>query len=260
MEETVRRRLSAAFDDAVDRYERARPTYPVPAVRWLVPPAARTLLDVGAGTGKLTRVLVGLGYSVTAVEPLAGMLAELARLLPGVTVLAGTAERLPVPAASVDAVLVAQAWHWFDERAAAVEAARVLRPGGYLGLLWNELDDAVPWIARLRRLIGAVAQRAAGGPVREEAVRPELGPLFGPPDTAQFRHSQRVDLPTLLDGVASRSYVITRPAAERDRLLADVAELARTHPDTAGRAEYVLPYRTRCWRACRRTGAAVAGE
>jgi SAM-dependent methyltransferase len=249
-----KRERAGTFDRAVQVYERARPTYPVEAVRWMLPAGARQVVDLAAGTGKLTRVLVRDGYQVTAVEPLSGMRAELARQLPGVPALAGTAEEIPLPAGSADAVLVGQAWHWFDEPVAAAEVARVLRPGGSLGLVWNEQDDSVAWVAQMRVLIGelkssdAVEQRPDG----EDDWAPGLGPEFAPPAAATFRNAQHLDLPTLLDNIASRSYVIVLPDAERERTLAAVAELVRTHPDTAGLARYLLPYRTRCWRAYRR--------
>jgi SAM-dependent methyltransferase len=249
-----KRERSRTFDRAVQRYERARPSYPVEAVRWMLPAGARQVVDLAAGTGKLTRVLVRDGYQVTAVEPLSGMRAELGRQLPGVPALPGTAEEIPLPGGCADAVLVAQAWHWFDEPAAAAEIARVLRPGGSLGLVWNEQDDSVAWVAQMRVLVGelksvdAVEQRPDG----EDDWAPDLGPDFGPPAARTFRNAQHLDLPTLLDNIASRSYVITLPDAERDRTLAAVAELVRTHPDTAGLTTYHLPYRTRCWRAYRR--------
>jgi len=249
-----RRERGLTFDRAVDRYERARPTYPVDAVRWMVPAGARQVVDLAAGTGKLTRVLVGEGYQVTAVEPLDGMRAELVRQLPMVLAVAGTAEAIPLPAGSADAVLVGQAWHWFDEAAAAAEIARVLRPGGTLGLVWNDQDDSVPWVAQMRALIGELKspdvfeQRPDG----LDDWMPLLGPWFAEPARAGFGNVQHLDLPTLLDNIASRSYVISLPEAEQSAALAAVADLMRSHPDTAGRTSYDLPYRTRCWRALRR--------
>ncbi|WP_234698345.1 class I SAM-dependent methyltransferase [Lacisediminihabitans changchengi] len=138
-----------SFGIAADVYERARPTYPLEAARWLVPEGARTVLDLGAGTGKFTRSLVDLGLDVIAVEPDERMRATLASSLPGVTALAGTAEHLPVADASVDAITVAQAWHWVDPALAVPETARALRPGGTLGLVWNLRDERVDWVREL---------------------------------------------------------------------------------------------------------------
>jgi ubiquinone/menaquinone biosynthesis C-methylase UbiE len=245
---------SRSFDQAVDLYERARPSYPAIAVRWMVPAGARQVVDLAAGTGKLTRVLVRWGFETTAVEPLDGMRAELSRQLPGVTALAGTAEAIPLPDASADAVLVGQAWHWFDEDAAVAEIARVLRPGGAIGLVWNDQDDSVPWIRELRVLLGEVKAAEQYGQRPDDDDDEWVPPLsadFGAPVRADFPNSQRLDLPTLLDNLASRSYLITLPAAERAALLAAVADLLRTHPDTAGRDTFDLPYLTRCWRAFR---------
>jgi SAM-dependent methyltransferase len=247
-------RHRVSFDQAVTQYERARPGYPARAVRWMVPANSRDVVDLGAGTGKLTRALVDAGYAVTAVEPLEGMRAELARQLPGVRALAGSAEAIPLPDASADAVLAGQAWHWFDPERAVPQVARVLRPGGALGLVWNDMDQAVPWVAALREVTSeAVAASRYGIKVDDQdndrKWEPPLGDAFGPPEWATFRVVQRQDRETLLANLSSRSYLITLSADERAAVLADVVELLRTHPDTAGREVYELPYRTRCMRA-----------
>src|SRR4051794_1947800 len=140
---------AASFGLAAREYERGRPGYPEAALDWLLPPDARDVVDLGAGTGKLTRQLAGRNLHVVAVEPSDGMRAELARALPDATALPGAAERIPLPDASADAVLVAQAWHWVDAEAAVPEVVRVLRPGGRLGLLWNLRDETVDWVAAL---------------------------------------------------------------------------------------------------------------
>src|SRR6201986_3186482 len=140
-------------------YERGRPPYPPEALDWLLPPGARRVLDLGAGTGKLTRELAGRGLDVVAVEPLGGMRAELSRVLPDTPVLEGSAEHIPLPDGSVDAVLAAQAWHWVTPERAAPEVARVLRPGGTLGLVWNERDEEVPWVAELSQIVEEQGRR-----------------------------------------------------------------------------------------------------
>ena len=231
-----------SFGAAADVYERARPSYPEKAVSWLVPPGARRVADVGAGTGKLTRQLRARGLDVVAVEPVSQMRAQLARAVPGVPVLTGTAEEIPLPAASVDAVLLAQAWHWADPVRALPEVARVLRPGGWLGLAWNIRDDSTDWVAELGRIM-----RPGGEPDRDR--EPDLGPPFGRPERLRVRWVSHVTADRLLDLVSSRSYVITRPPAERAAVLAAVRRLLDTHPALAGRTDIALPYVTSCTRA-----------
>ena len=155
----IRAVRAGSFDSAAGLYERGRPPYPPAALDWLLPPGARRVLDLGAGTGKLTRQLVARGLDVVAVEPLDGMRAELARAVPGARVLAGSAERIPLADGAVDAVLAAQAWHWVDPARAVPEVARVLAPGGTLGLVWNERDERESWVAELGRIIGETRPR-----------------------------------------------------------------------------------------------------
>src|SRR6478752_5964079 len=148
--ETNERQVRAAsFGGVADVYERARPGYPVDAVRWLAGEEPCDVVDLGAGTGKLTRSLVDLGHRVTAVEPLAEMLDQLRVAVPEATALQGGAEAIPLPTESADVVTAAQAFHWFDHGPALREIARVLRPGGHVALVWNTRDEGVPWVARL---------------------------------------------------------------------------------------------------------------
>lgn len=228
-----------SFGPAAGRYERGRPPYPPAAVDWLLPAGARRVLDLGAGTGKLTRALLDRGLDVIAVDPSEGMLAELRRVLPAVPAEIGTAERIPLPDDSVDAVLVAQAWHWVDESRAVPEIARVLRPGGRLGLIWNLRDERVDWVRRLGEIIGS------GESYRETIV----GPPFGPLETRDYDWSYRVGPDQLLDMIASRSGVILRPVDERAAVLAQVRQLMVTHPALVGRTEYDMPYIAQCARA-----------
>ncbi len=145
---------SLSFGSEAAAYERGRPSYPPEAIDWLLPPGARDVLDLGAGTGKLTTRLVERGLDVVAVDPIAEMLELLSSALPDTPALLGTAEQIPLPDNSVDAVLVAQAWHWFDLERAVAEVARVLRPGGRLGLVWNTRDERLGWVKDLGRIIG----------------------------------------------------------------------------------------------------------
>lgn len=237
-----RRRHALSFNDAADEYERGRPGYPGDAVDWLVGDARR-VLELGAGTGKLTRLLVARGLSVVAVEPLDNMRTQLVRSVPGAQVRAGTAEDIPAGAGDFDLVLAAQAWHWVDSRTASAEVARVLRPGGALGLVWNERDNRVPWVAALSDLAWPPGDTTQ----HEEII--DLVDAFGPVERADFTYEQDLDRVTLLDMLASHSVVITLTKAERDRVLGSVAELVDTHPDTAGRDRFALPYVTCCYRA-----------
>jgi SAM-dependent methyltransferase len=228
-----------SFGPVAGRYERGRPPYPPQAVDWLVPPTARRALDLGAGTGKLTRELLGRGLDVTAVDPSTGMLDELRRVLPGVPVLTGTAERIPLPDKAVDVVLVAQAWHWVDRARAVPEVARVLSPGGTLGLIWNLRDENEDWVRRLGQIMRSAEQR------RDL----EVGPPFGTTEVRDFGWTHRIGPDQLLDMVASRSYVILLPPDERAAVLAQVRQLMVTHPALVGKTLFDLPYVTQCARA-----------
>ena len=240
---------ASSFGAAAGSYQRGRPEYPQSVVEWLVPRRAKTVLDLGAGTGKLTWPLVAAGLKVTAVEPAQGMREQLAAAVPGAAVLAGAAERIPLPDASVDAVVVAHAWHWFDPDRAVPEVARVLVPGGTLSLVWNDRDETEPWMAAL----GAIMHRQAAQLID---TSPRLGPPFGPPERMELRWQQLVTRQEILDMVASRSYVISMLAAERAELLAEVAELLSEHPGLRGREEIAMPYISRCTRV--RLAAATA--
>src|SRR4051794_21342225 len=139
---------AASFELGADVYHAARPDYPEDVVRWAVPDGARDVLDLAAGTGKLTAGLLRLGVHVVAVEPSDAMRAELVRTLPAADARPGTAEATGLPDGSMDGVTVAQAWHWFDPTAAAGEIARVLRPHGQVAVMWNVRDEDVDWVSR----------------------------------------------------------------------------------------------------------------
>jgi SAM-dependent methyltransferase len=232
---------ASSFGTAADQYQRGRPEYPRSAVEWLVPRRARTVLDLAAGTGKLTRSLAEAGLKVTAVEPSAGMREQLAAAVPAAVVLAGTAEKIPLADASVDAVVVAHAWHWFDAAQAVPEIARVLVPAGTLSLVWNMRDETVPWVA----LLGAIMHRHSSQAID---ASPEIGGPFGPPERMEVRWRQPATRQDILDLVASRSYVITMTEQERSELLGEVTELLSDHPALSGLDEIEMPYVTRCTR------------
>ena len=232
---------SLSFGSEAAAYERGRPSYPPEAIDWLLPPGARDVLDLGAGTGKLTTRLVERGLDVVAVDPIAEMLELLSSALPDTPALLGTAEQIPLPDSHVDAVLVAQAWHWFDPERAVAEVARVLRPGGRLGLVWNTRDERLGWVKDLGRIIGH-----ENDPFSEEVSLP------GPFTDVDRRHVEWTNYLTpqaLIDLVASRSYCITSPAEVRTRTLDQVRELLATHPALANSSGLALPYITVCIRA-----------
>ena len=217
-------------------------------MQWLIPSAADRVLDLGAGTGKLTRIIAGLVPEVVAVEPLERMRAVLTAVLPGVTALDGEAERIPVPAASVDAVLVAQAWHWFEPSRAVPEVARVLKRGGTLGLLWNVRDDREPWAAELGRIIEEHPEQPMPGRPGDMNGVPVVGAPFGAPERLDVRWTSSLTREQVVALVESRSYFIGLDDAGKRRMRGGVEDLVRTHPDLAGRDRIELPYVCQCWR------------
>jgi SAM-dependent methyltransferase len=233
---------AGSFGAVADVYERGRPPYPAAAIDWLVPELARRVADIGAGTGKLTRQLRDRGLDVIAVEPSAGMRAELRRAVPGVPVLAGTAERIPLADGAVDVVLVAQAWHWVDPALGVPEVARVLAPGGRLGLLWNRRIEEEDWVADLSTIIGSRGMPGYGQHF------PDIGPPFGSVERRSVEWVHRLSRAEMTDWVASRSYVITLPDERREDVLGQVRHLLDTHPALAGDSEVSLRMVTHCSR------------
>jgi SAM-dependent methyltransferase len=236
---------AGAFGAAAAEYDRGRPSYPPEAVGWLLPVGVRRVLDLGAGTGQLARRLVERGLDVVAVEPSPQMRHQLAKGLPEVCVLAGSAERIPLDDSAVDAVLVAQAWHWVNPDQAVPEIARVLRPGGRLGLVWNIRDERLDWVAQLGQLMRDSID------VIEYDMRsdnPSVGAPFAPVERFDIEWTAHVTTQSLLDLVASRSSVITLPPQKRHALFAEVRNLITSHPTLASAREIILPYVTRCSR------------
>jgi len=227
-----------SFGAAAGEYARARPGYPDDAVDFLVG-GARRVLDLGAGTGKFTASLAARGLDVVAVEPSPEMLAELRGSL-DVEVHQGSAEATGLPDSSVDAVVVAQAWHWVDPALAVPEVARILRPRGTLGLVWNVRDSSVEWVRR----VWEIAQ--SGSEFEMRASAENVGAPFGEGQSFETRHEHLTDRARILDLVASRSYVIVLPEKEKAEILDRVgAVLDAEFP--AGRAIRV-PYLTHCTR------------
>jgi SAM-dependent methyltransferase len=216
---------------AADVYERGRPDYPAAAVEYVVDRLGlrlgRMVLDLAAGTGKLTRLLVPSGATVLAVEPLREMREELERRVPGVVALAGTAERIPLPDASVDAVTVASAFHWFDADAALSEIRRVLASGGGLGLLWNARDEHNPWQREVSELIAPLRGDTPSRTRRDWPAMLAGSGLFEHVERLLFEHEQEVDEDGLVARVLSVSFVGSLPLAEQRKVEERVRAIAR---------------------------------
>lgn len=232
------------FGTASEQYERGRPGYGADAVAWLLEDVAGPVVDLGAGTGKLTASIVAAGRDVVAVDPDADMLAALRRTVPDVPAVVGTAERLPLEDSSVGAVLVAQAWHWFDAATASREAARVLRPGGTLGLIWNVRDERAPWVKAMTEILhGSAAEDlvAAGGPERASP--------FSAWESRQWEWSRAMTRADFAAMAESRSYWIAASDEQRQQIRRGLDSLL---DDVIGRdlaASVELPYVTRAFRA-----------
>jgi SAM-dependent methyltransferase len=253
------RLLSSSFGAAAVAYAEHRPDYAGAAVRWALEGApGRRVLDLGAGTGKLTAGLLALGVEVTAVEPDAEMLAELRRALPDVPALQGGAEAIPLPDGSVDAVLAGNAMHWFDIDVAGPEIARVLAPGGILAGLWNILDDRVDWVAGLAQVSGSAAIGPRDTPASWRAETADMhlpksgAPArFGSPEQAEFPHGQRRTADSLVATLATRAGMLVMPEEEREATLGRIREYLGSRAETA-RGEFTLPMLTCVLRTGRR--------
>jgi SAM-dependent methyltransferase len=247
--------LAATFGGVAADYERGRPGYPPAAIEALARELGldrdSVVLDLAAGTGKLTRDLVPRFGRVVAVEPLDGMRAQLGRALAGVEAIVGTAEEIPLADASVDAVVVAQAFHWFDGDRALAEIARVLRRRGGLGLLWNsspwELREGPPWFAALdealersRADLSTLRRHSSGVWRRAFACEGRFEPLA----EAGFANEQRLGRRDFIAALASRSYVAALAEADRDELLAEVEAMLDRDDAPIESGRVVLPMTT----------------
>ena len=251
----------SSFGAAAAAYAEHRPGYAEAAVRWALDPVRECqpvrVADVGAGTGKLTATLIGLGAEVTAVEPDPQMLAALRQAMPAVRSVPGSAEEIPLPDASLDAVLAAQAMHWFDMDRALPEIARVLRPGGVLAELWNVDDDRVGWVAGLAEMskrkssVTLTTWRGSAAKSRQEQLLGEASDLFSAAEVGEFGHGQVRTADSLLATIGTHSHLLVMEEAERARLLARVGDFLRSQPETA-HGEFTLPLVTVGLRARRR--------
>jgi SAM-dependent methyltransferase len=244
----VHEQAARGFDRSAEDYERGRPGYPAAAIDLLAAElgfgAGSTVVDLAAGTGKLTRALIPTGARVIAVEPVPGMRAQLELAVPTAEAVAGTAEAIPLADASADAVLVAQAFHWFDTPAAAREIHRVLRGGGGLGVIWNVWDDSLAWTVRMQELIGAhrgeTPQRGTSG-WREQL---EATGLFTAVADRRFANLVHGSLDVLLARTASISFIATLSESERAQVLDGVRAVLAEHPEAWVEGEVAMRYVT----------------
>ncbi|WHZ11383.1 MAG: SAM-dependent methyltransferase [Burkholderiaceae bacterium] len=252
---SVHRAAELGFGREAGTYEQGRPDYPAALTGWLAGPLAlgpgRTVADVGAGTGKFTRLLEKAGTQVIAIEPVAAMRAQLQALLPEVRALAGSAEAIPLRSESLDTLTCAQAFHWFASKEALDEFRRVLKPGGRLGLVWNVRDESVDWVAQITRIITPYegdAPRFHSGTWR----RPFPHPGFGELVEQRFTHThvgppQRV----IVERFLSVSFIAALPPADKAAVRGQLEELIATHPALRGQGEVVFPYRTQAFHCLR---------
>lgn len=230
-----------SFGAVAGAYDRGRPSYPDDAVAWLAGGEAKVVLELAAGTGKLTRALVDQGHAVFATEPDEAMLAVLRERVPEVSAKVATAEEIPANDRSVDVVVVAQAFHWFDHEVALAEIARVLKPGGHLALVWNSRDERIPWVRRLGDILGRQESNTSSA---QHLVHSDL---FGFMEETSFKHWQEVNRETVLDLARSRSSFAAMDEAGREAHLAEL--LAFYDEYGRGMDGMLVPYVTRCYRA-----------
>jgi SAM-dependent methyltransferase len=257
--------VSMALDDQAKRatsfgtiaqdYDRYRPGPPAEAVEWILPRECDAVVDIGAGTGALTRLLVDRARRVTAVEPDPRMAEVLAARVPRATVLSGSAEQLPLPDGECDAVVGSSMWHWVDQARASMEAARVLRPGGVLGLLWSGPNRSEGWLADVFSHSRSEALRPRADEYRRRRLQVTLPPdaPFGEPETHLVGWTITVTPDELIGLAGTYSAALVLPEAERAQQHAELEAVVRTHPAVVGRDELEIPMRCFCWRAVRLT-------
>lgn len=239
--------VATQFGEVALTYHRMRPSTPPAAVDWLTAGVTGTVLELGAGNGQATGVFVERGLRVHAVEPDARMRAVLGQRCPGVLVLDGSAERIPHEDSSVNGVFAASAWHWFEPKETFAEIARVLRPGGVLGALWNLRADSEPWTIELDQIMG-----------RPEWSWQHIG-VFEVPEGTPFTAAERHVVPStwsitpeqLVESMTSFSYVLSMSDDEREERLANAREFVAKHPALADRSVVDVPIQTVCYRTFR---------
>jgi SAM-dependent methyltransferase len=252
---------ASAFGSVADDYDRWRPGPSPAVVDWLLPAEPRRVVDIGAGTGALSRLLVGRVRDLVAVEPDARMREVLARNVPEATVLEGQGERIPVEDVSADAVVVSSAWHWMDVDATIAEVARVLRPRGVLGVVWSGVDWRGDWFTQLRGTVRTDSSEPAGlltslidqeTPGDENVLRlPDAAP-FEPPEQRWLSWEQPMSADQLVGMLGTFSGVIVLSDEQRHQVLDEARTFLRRYAGLEGDATVVLPFRANCWRTVRR--------
>ena len=239
------------FGNAAQTYARGRPEYPGEVLTWLrqnfdLGPS-KTAIDLGAGTGKFTKLLIQTQATVIAVEPVEAMRTELVAALPRILVLAGTAQAMNLKDAGSDAVLCAQAFHWFANDAALTEIHRVLKPSGKLGLIWNVRDESVDWVAAITQIITPY-EGDAPRYYKGEWRRAFTGRLFSDLTEACFAY-QHVGSPqqVILDRILSVSFIAALPESERSKVAQKISALISSHPELKGREVVAFPYQTHAY-------------
>lgn len=251
-------RRASSFGAAARAYAEHRPSYPDAAVAWALEPVRSRrivrVLDLGAGTGRVTEALQRARVDVIAVEPDSAMRAAMLERVFGVAVLAGTAEDIPLPDERVDAVIVGQAFHWFDRKQAQPEIARVLKPRGVVAAMWNIDDVRVPWVAEYTTRAGFDIDTSSVGAPGPGSGTDDIAlmdhPAFEPPQWASFDHTHRRTIDSLLETIATYSALLVLTDDERAARLAAVRDYLQSRPETAA-GEFDLPLVTRVARTVR---------
>ncbi|MBK5437458.1 class I SAM-dependent methyltransferase [Pseudomonas sp. TH32] len=254
----VHKSAQQGFSTQAVTYAQGRPDYPRQLTGWLTDALQinphSTVIDLGAGTGKFTRLLSSVAPTLIAVEPVEAMGAQLKKQLPDVRLLSGTAEAIPLEAGTADALVCAQAFHWFSTHAALAEIHRVLKPDGRLGLIWNVRDESVDWVAAITEIITPYegdTPRFHTGRWREAFT----GEYFSAPEMTCFPYSH-VGSPqeVIMDRFLSVSFIAALPPAEKALVTEQLQSLINTHPALRGRETVAFPYQTQAYRSQRLTG------
>ena len=264
----VKAQRAASFGGAASHYERYRPGPPVQAVDWVLPAPVRTVVDLGAGTGALTRLLIGRADEVLAVEPDDRMRAVLAEAVPGARAVAGRGESIPLPDASVDAVLASSSWHWMDTVPTLMEVGRILVPGGTLAAMWSGPDPDTGLIAQAQALLSGDGDGAGVAGIDDEsqaelstalgdrnALVQELeipqGVPFDQPEQTVFTWDVALNAEELIGLLGTMSWVILMEDAARERLFDTARRVLRDALGVSGDVTVDIGYRAEVWKARR---------
>jgi len=251
----VHKTAQQGFSTAAGAYAHGRPDYPAALKTWFketlgITPGS-TVVDLGAGTGKFTRLLKSSDIDLVAVEPIEAMRAEFAKHLPDVRIIAGTAESIPLESGSAQALVCAQAFHWFSTEAALAEIHRVLQPNGRLGLIWNVRDESVDWMAAITNILSPYegdTPRFRTGNWR----LPFNGRHFSSPELTRFPYTQVGSAQeVIIERFMSVSFIATLPPAEKAKVVEQLQALIQSHPALRGRETIEVPYQTEAY-VCRR--------